>query len=598
MKNADAARAQVLAAAAECAECEIHAAIVHIEEHGDATYLGQYVDSWGWNEGRVEDMEIEELHHSRHWLGGWRCRDGTRPQLGDVKLLPGELLPCGALDDAVPDEQRLHEASGNEGVSLERAYRHAALVLWPRRKTLAIVANAGIGGGIAWVTAEFDRNTGIADERIKRLASELIDMWPADRAGQDKQSRAGMFGLLFAVRDKACTSRFLHEVILSHYTGSENEDLLAGMEIVGPREARRFLLALSDAHFTQRPKEILALLRRVDDERGELAGRAWDDLLREGIRSVLGAVSAAPDIRKKGRSTRPPVKKYDEVAAWPPRTATDATAPAPGLLKRLADQAVLDLFTLAWRWDLASEAETAAGAIAALPRLATPDRTLPAALRELRGEEGLADTVPFATLWRHATGFTAEAQRHSSERAAALEYRRRDRLQMRPLREPSDLLQRSRRQDRAISAPQGTARPPAPHHRSPPTRHRPRDRAPGQSLHPRVRQEPGEPPAEARRVFQGRLLDAATDPLRAGWCAGRAVRAGGRAAAGGGSRVRAEVNKERHTMPQLEHIEAIERRLCRAPQKSVLVEQTLDALYAPDLKNRGLWSGVTMSHLG
>ena len=30
----------------------------------------------------------------------------------------------------------------------------------------------------------------------------------------------------------------------------------------------------------------------------------------------------------------------------------------------------------------------------------------------------------------------------------------------------------------------------------------------------------------------------------------------------------------------------------------VLVEQTLDALYAPDLKNRGLWGGVTMSHLG
>ena len=30
----------------------------------------------------------------------------------------------------------------------------------------------------------------------------------------------------------------------------------------------------------------------------------------------------------------------------------------------------------------------------------------------------------------------------------------------------------------------------------------------------------------------------------------------------------------------------------------VLVEQTLDALYAPDLKNCGLWGGVTMSHLG
>ena len=137
--------------------------------------------------------------------------------------------------------------------------------------------------------------------------------------------------------------------------------LLAAMKIVGPKEARQFLLALSDAHFAQRTKEILALLRRVDKERSEFAGRAWDDMLREGIRSVLGAVSAAPDIRKKARSVRPPAQKHDEVAAWPPRTATGATAPAPRLLKQLTDQAVCDLFTLAWRWDLTSEAETAAG---------------------------------------------------------------------------------------------------------------------------------------------------------------------------------------------------------------------------------------------
>ena len=49
-----------------------------------------------------------------------------------LELMDGGLLSSGALDDAVPDEQRLHETTGNEGVSLERAYRHAAFVLWPR----------------------------------------------------------------------------------------------------------------------------------------------------------------------------------------------------------------------------------------------------------------------------------------------------------------------------------------------------------------------------------------------------------------------------------------------------------------------------------
>ena len=406
LKNADAARAQTLAAAAERAECELHAAIVHIQEHGDATYRGDYVHSWSWNEGDVEDMEIEELYDSRRWLDGWAGRSGARPQLGELRLLPGELLPRGALDHAVPDDQRLHEASGNEGVSLERAWRHAALVLWPRSRTLAILAGAGIGGAVAWVAAELDRNTGVADARIRRLASELVDMWPSGRAGHNKESRTRMLGLLSGVGDKACISRFLHEVVLSHYTGSENEDLSAAMERVGPKAAGQFLLALVDAHFTQRPKETLALLRRVGEKRGKSAGRTPKDMLREAVRSVLRAVSVAPAVHRRARSARPQARNSPSTASRPPRTATatGTVQPDPQVLKQLADQAVRDLFALAWHWRLMSEADVAAGAIAALPQLATPDRAIPAALGELHGDKGLAHTNTFATLWRHAAG--------------------------------------------------------------------------------------------------------------------------------------------------------------------------------------------------
>ena len=404
LKNADAARTQALAAAAERAECELHAAILHIEEHGDAMYRGDYVDSWGWNEGNVDAMEIGELFDSHHRLDGWASRDGARPQLGELKLEDGELLPRGALDHAVPDEQRLHEATGNEGVSLERAYRHAALVLWPRSRTLAILAGAGIGGAVAWVAGELDRNAGVVDARIRRLASELTDLWPTGGDGRDKESRALMLGLLCGIADAACISHFLHAVVLSHYDGNENEDLPAAMDLAGTEAAGRFLPALIDAHFTQRPKVVLALLRRLDGERDESGDPARKEMLREGVRSVLCAVAATPDIRRKARSVRTPAKKYDEVVTWPPRTQAGTSEPGRRSLKRLDEQAVRDLFILAWRRGLTREAEAAAGAIAALPRLATPDRTLPAALRELHGERGLADTVPFATLWRHAAG--------------------------------------------------------------------------------------------------------------------------------------------------------------------------------------------------
>ena len=194
-------------------------------------------------------------------------------------------------------------------------------------------------------------------------------------------------------------------MILTHYTGSENEDLPASLKLVGPKAAGQFLPALVDAHFTQRPKETLDLLRRLREERSKSAGRAWNDVLREGVRSVLHAVSTAPAAgRKKARTARAPAGKSPSTPARPPGTATDTAGPVPRPPKQLADQAVQDLFTLAWHWRLMSEANAAAGAIAALPRLASADRTLPAALGELHAEKGLADTTAFATLWRHSAG--------------------------------------------------------------------------------------------------------------------------------------------------------------------------------------------------
>ena len=107
-----------------------------------------------------------ELYDSTHRLDGWVSPDGDRPPFGELELRPEELLPHGALDDAEPDEQWVHEASGNEGVSLERACRHAAFVIWPRSRTLALLAGGGIDGAVAWVVRELDRNAGVADERV------------------------------------------------------------------------------------------------------------------------------------------------------------------------------------------------------------------------------------------------------------------------------------------------------------------------------------------------------------------------------------------------------------------------------------------------
>ncbi|MDE0059529.1 MAG: 2OG-Fe(II) oxygenase [Defluviicoccus sp.] len=401
LKNGDAARARVLSAAADRAGCELHAAIVHIEEHGDAMYGEEYRHGWYRNEADAEDMEIGELFDSRHWLDGWAGLSGARPRFGEIELNPGKLLPQGALDDAAPDEQWLHEATGNEGVSLERAFHHAALVLWPRSRTLAILAGAGIGGAVAWVAELLDRKGGRADADIERLASELVGIWPAGRSGRDEESRARMLALLTEVGDGECLSRFLREVILPDYSGGENESLVAAIDAVGPEAAEGFLLALVDAQFGRRPADVLALLRRLADGRDGTEGGARSEMLRGTLRSVLRAVSAAPAERVETPPDQWSSGKDEPMASWAPEAMADTADAEPVRPWRLSEEAVRDLFSLAWRWRLTDEG-VAMAAVAAVPLLTTPDRALPAALRDLHGEPGFADSAAYAALWRHA----------------------------------------------------------------------------------------------------------------------------------------------------------------------------------------------------
>ena len=384
LKNGDAAVAGVLARAAERAECELHAALVHIEEYGTAEFAGS-PDAWGWDgeDDADDDWEMGDVDDRRQWLDGWVRPDGQQPPFGKVELLAEELLPRGALDEVPPDEQWVHEASGNAGVSVERAYRRTALVVWPRAKALAIVAGGGVEGAAAWVAEELERNGGVADERIRGLTARLIDVWPTADHVRDAQGRAGMLQLLCATGDEDQAARFLREVILARYDGSENEALAVVVDMIGPAAARHFLLDLVGAHLRRRPTDSLALLRCLDETRDESAGSAWDGALRDTVRAALLALPAA----------------------LPPESERNTFLPVARRPERFGEEAVHDLFALAWRRGLAAEAATAAGAVAAEPRAVTPDRTLPAALTRLHAEGGAAGSHAFALLWRHAADF-------------------------------------------------------------------------------------------------------------------------------------------------------------------------------------------------
>ena len=76
---------------------------------------------------------------------------------------------------------------------------------------------------------------------------------------------------------------------------------------------------------------------------------------------------------------------------------------------------------MAWRHGLIEEAEAAGEAVSRNPKAVSPDRTLPAALRDLNRETGLAATAVYVGLWRTAAG--ALLARSSTPPAAPRDWR-------------------------------------------------------------------------------------------------------------------------------------------------------------------------------
>ena len=380
LKNADASLGSVLKLAADRADCALHAAIVHIREEGTASYAdGSYYDGWSGRGGDHEDAEFDEVLDGNYWLDSWAGVDGERPEFGEIALEPEELLPVGALDGAVPDEEWVNEASGNAGVTVERAYRHAAFVIWPGPRTLDMLSGANIVRAVAWVRNRLERD----GDAGRALLARLIGAWPtalsgADGLKRDARARREVLDLLTEVGDPTLAANFLRDVLQVRFDGSEIDGLSNVLTLIAPRDAAECLADLVRLRFALRPRAVLALLIRV----GEMLEFGWRDTLGESVRA---AVAALP-----------------ETLSSQPEKGGGASSPR-ARRQRIDDAAIRDLLILAWRCGLSREADAAAAVIEKHPRTATPERVVPASLVALAREEGLTGSAAYGSLWRHAT---------------------------------------------------------------------------------------------------------------------------------------------------------------------------------------------------
>jgi hypothetical protein len=410
LKGKDAALTKVMRHAASRAECALHLGVVHIEESGAAEpcFDGDYgrARRWGrYNDGddMVEDSEtgdaefevIDVCDGSRH-IDHWIDTNDHVVEFGSLPIEDDEILPAGMLDGEASDQQRLTEATGNEGASFERSYHRAALVIWPRHHFVDVLLQAGPAAALPYFKDRVQALNSLSApdtdrQTVHSIAERIIDVWEAtgkggDRGPSKRSDRSDMIALVGQLGDASLLERFVGGVVTREFDGTENEAVAVNVRKLGPNKAGQLLSHLATENMRVFPAACVSLMSRLTRELGLEPAAGWIAALREIGAAIVGAL---PDLKRRN-ADEPDRDSWRTQRAKPVDGSTVA-----GLLGTLA---ALNAGALR---------DVACKSIAANPKMFDPATLIVPALQLLRERSGEAvfSDKEFHRLWSHSAKF-------------------------------------------------------------------------------------------------------------------------------------------------------------------------------------------------
>ena len=239
LKGIDRARAEVLFEAAEQADCVAHLALVTLWQCGEAeggyddySYRGGYR---GYHRSDVEDeddhdetggdYEMGEIHDHSLSANHWSDHHGKKVPLCEIHLDEEDIVSEAPMDDGDPNSEDFEGFTGNAGMTLERWYYRAAIVIWPRDKHFAVLCGAGTDtaiGGLQPLVNRLKQTAKVKQEKQRReclsFAAAIIDSWQASHRytwnEPDRVNRSVFLLMLQELGDPDLVRRFLSQVMV------------------------------------------------------------------------------------------------------------------------------------------------------------------------------------------------------------------------------------------------------------------------------------------------------------------------------------------------------------------------------------------------
>lgn len=258
LKGVDRARADVLFAAVREAGCDASLALVTYWESGAAEPSGDYGYGYGRHRrySRYDD-DLDEEVGGEHVMGEvfessltaehFSDAQGNPLAFGDIPLDEDELVSKEPLNKGLPDKEDFEGYTGNAGMTLDRWYHRAAVVLWPAASRFDVLCEAGMKaavGGLAQMVRQWKQTKKGEQEVLKQscidFAGRIIAHWP------ERPSASGYFADYRPLGSPAFDEEDLDEDDERDFDEEDNVDLDGMDESAGtqPRSQPHSLLPL------------------------------------------------------------------------------------------------------------------------------------------------------------------------------------------------------------------------------------------------------------------------------------------------------------------------------------------------------------------
>jgi hypothetical protein len=202
LKGTDRNKAAILFEAARQAGCDASLALVtkwesgSAEPRGDYGYrrygYGRYGYRGGYDNGDVDggdvdggDYAMSEVHEESLTAKNFLDSEGKQLDVGEIPLEDDEVVSEEPITLWDPDESDFEGYTGNAGMTLERWYRRAAVILWPENSRFDILCEAGVESAVAgleqmvtqWKNARGRKREDLHSQCLT-FATRIIDHWP------------------------------------------------------------------------------------------------------------------------------------------------------------------------------------------------------------------------------------------------------------------------------------------------------------------------------------------------------------------------------------------------------------------------------------